>query len=148
MSNLILNSKWRPGPDGEPEYFTLDGPVYDDLSISGYRTCSLTMDDPNTEASTVYEPAIDVRGRHAVTWGYLIRAAEAEGIALAADFYDEENRLIAAPRRHLGWKIRTGFHRHVNRFRVPPQAATVRLSLRFSGKVSACVFLAPAAYYS
>ena len=61
VQNLIVNSKWTPGPTSGPQYFLGFGPItYDKLSITGYRTCSITITTPGY-SQDYYDPFISVR---------------------------------------------------------------------------------------
>ena len=61
VQNLIVNSKWTPGPTGGPQYFPVFGPItYDKLSINDYRTCSITITTPGY-SQDYYDPFINVR---------------------------------------------------------------------------------------
>lgn len=147
--NLILNSEWIPSLDGEPQYFTGTGTEFHQNQVAGhsFRSVSLTGEDGRT-AEDRYDMPIDVRGVHGgVTWGYIIHADEAENVFLSADFYDAAGRLFRSDRADISPWVRSEPHRRVARFRIPADAATVRLSLHFEGRVTNAVFYAPAAYF-
>lgn len=63
VENLIMNSKWTPGPTGCPQYLSQVTPItYDKLSINCYRTCSITMTTP-WYSQDYYNPFINVSGK-------------------------------------------------------------------------------------
>ena len=147
--NLILNSQWLPGPDGEPLYFTSTGTTGSQNCIAGHYTRCVSLNGLDSQkAEDRYDMPIDVRGVHGgITWGYMICADEAENVFLAADFYDAAGRLFRSVQTDISPWIRSEPHRRVARFRIPADAATVRLSHRFEGRITNAVFYAPAAYF-
>ena len=82
MKNIICNSRWCPGPDGGPLYFSGSGATYDNLCVCGYRTCTTTLPEGGSGCDQ-YDPAIPVWGQQAITWGYVLRAVEAQDIPRA-----------------------------------------------------------------
>lgn len=143
-----MNSQWAPGPSGGPQYFTGVGPItYDSLSIGGYRTCSITK-TLQMPGQDFYDVMIDVRGRPAITWGFTIRAVDADGISLVAEFYGANMAFQKGFEMPVRNQISYEFSQTTARFTVPSGAAYARLSIKFAGKVTACTYYAPVAYYS
>lgn len=152
MQNLIMNSQWAPGPGGGPQFFSAIGPVtYDNLSINGYRSCSISM-MPSTMgimmAQDFYDPLINVRGRNNISWGFTIRVVDANYIALVADFFDRNMNLIRSFENPITREVTYQFKPIISNFRVPTGAENVRLSIKFIGKITACTYNAPVAFYS
>jgi hypothetical protein len=148
MQNLIMNSQWAPGPGGGPQYFSGFGPItYDRLSIGGYRTCSITNMGPMM-AQDFYDPMIDVKGRPAISWGFTIRTVDADYIALVAAFYDANMGMLSAVESPVTGEVGYDFKQVLSKFTVPAGAEKVRLSIKFAGKVTACTYYAPVAYYA
>lgn len=148
MKNLILNSRWCPGPWGGPMYFSGNGSTYDDFTINGCRTCSITMyTDCKEIGRDIYNPAISVCGKQCICWGYCIRAIDAACIVLVADFFDASHSRIIALRCPIKDQITNQFHQIMGRFPIPSNASTVKLSMEFTGKITACTFYAPTAYF-
>ena len=144
MKNIICNSRWCPGPDGGPLYFSGSGATYDNLCVCGYRTCTTTLPEGGSGYDQ-YDPAIPVRGQQAITWGYVLRAVEAQDIRLAAEFCGPNGQ---TERREevITCRVCYCFSRQMATFSIPDWAETVRLSLHFAGKTTACTYYAPAAY--
>lgn len=148
MTNLILNSQWAPGPGGGPQYFSAVGPVtYDKLSINGYRTCSITIMS-QIMAQDFYDPLINVKGQTGISWGFTIRTVDADYIALVAEFFDRNMNRIGTFENPITNVVTYQFRPVVTKFRVPSGAEKVRLSIKFGGKVTACTYYAPVAFYS
>lgn len=121
--------------------FSAIGPVtYDNLSINGYRTCSITMMAPMM-AQDFYDPS-------GISWGFIIRTVDADYIALAAEFYDRNMNLIRAFENPITNGVTYEFRPVISKFMVPFGAEKVRLSIKFIGKVTACTYYAPVAFYS
>lgn len=149
MDNLIKNSCWAPGPNGGPQFFSGTMTTYDDLCIDGCRTCSICLAQGcNTKGCDRYDPLIDVCGKSSVTWGYIIRTIDADCIELAADFYDCSGALVGSGRCPITPCVTCQFTRQMRCFPVPCNAQTVRLCILFSGKITACTFYCPMAFYS
>ncbi len=148
MSNLIQNSNWQlVSPEGGPLHFSGTGPLtYDNFCLDGNRTCSVTM--MNGAASDKYDNPINVRGRCAIAFGYILRAIEADSIMLCANFSNENNDFIESKRNPIENRVSHDFKYQVARFSVPAGADTVHLSLLFEGRIIACTFCAPYAEYS
>ena len=148
MNNLIKNSHWAPGPNGGPMYFSGAVATYDDLSIDGYRTCSITMAaDSGMIGIDRYDPAIDVSGQCAISWGYIIRVTDADSIMLIADFHDCNNNLIHSSQCNITQNVDWCFSRQMCRFPIPCDAQYVHLSMQFKCKVTSCTFYAPMAFF-
>ncbi len=148
MQNIIMNSQWAPGPNGGPQYFSGFGPItYDRLSIDGYRTCSITNSGPMM-AQDFYDPMIDVQGRAAITWGFTIRTVDADYISLVAAFYAGNMAIVSTSEMPVTGEVTYEFKPVAARFTIPAGANQVRLSIKFAGKVTACTYYMPVAYYS
>jgi hypothetical protein len=146
MVNLIQNSNWQQASQaGGPLHFSSTGPItFDTFIFSGNRTCSVSM--PSGQANDTYDAFIPVRGRHAIEFGYVIRAVEAESVALRADFLDAKDAVVQS--YNVQVKAPCSFSYRSARFLVPLGAEVVRLSLAFEGKITACTFCAPFARYA
>jgi hypothetical protein len=145
--NLIKNPRWLPGPSGGPEFFSGNGPItYDKLSIGGYRTCSITM-PAGGAAQDFYEPLIPSGGKLAITFGFNIRTVDAEQISYAADFYDANRTLLSTKEKIVTPDVTYNFKEVNTQFLIPSTAAFLRLSIKFRGKITACTYWAPHAYY-
>lgn len=151
MENLIKNSNWiQVSPNGGPLYFSGAGPVtFDNLVIDGNRTCSITL--LNTNGSNFgadhYDLPIDVRGQACINWGYTLRVIDADKIVLLAKFYDSNNNHIQTLKSNITDAISYEFSRVSANFMIPNNATYVKLSMEFSGKVTACTFHIPTAYF-
>lgn len=147
MENLILNSKLFPAPSGGPQYFTIVGPItYDNLAINGYRTCSITMTSPGY-AQAYYDIFINVREKSSIYLKYTIRAIEAESIYFVAEFIDSLSELVGKFDEDITKEVNYDFRDVTYQFNIPPLATYVRFSIKFTGKITACTFFAPQAYY-
>ena len=63
--NLILNSQWLPGPDGEPLYFTSTGTTGSQNCIAGHYTRCVSLNGLDSQkAEDRYDMPIEVRGVH------------------------------------------------------------------------------------
>ncbi|MDR3553013.1 MAG: hypothetical protein P4L75_07810 [Clostridia bacterium] len=145
--NLIKNSRWLPGPSGGPEFFAGAGPItYDRLSIGGCRTCSITMADG--VAQDFYLPLIDVAGMPAIRYGFTIRVIDADHIAYAAEFYNRSKTPLRCEIRDITEGVNYSFRDVGACFDIPSDAAFVRLSIRFTGKITACTYWAPYACFA
>lgn len=147
MENLIMNPQWRPGPDGNPMYFSGNGLTYDKRIYQGNRTCSISRMETSPEPGLIsYDPPIVVAGKSAVVWGFYIRAVEASNIILTADFYNEEGMLLKKFHQPIAQRVTAEFKPVTCRFPFPLHAHIVHLSMQFNGKVTACTFFLPTAY--
>lgn len=146
--NLIFNARWCARSNGVPAHFSGQGITYDNLTINGFCTSSITLPAGcTTTGYSAYTLPINVRGKQAVCWGCILRAAEAEGVFLVADFYGENGESIGISRCPVAQNLTYQFTRQMARFPVPRCAAAVKLSIEFEGTVTACTFYAPLAYY-
>lgn len=147
MENQILNSQFKPGPAGGPKHFSCYGLTYDNFTRNEYRTCSITI--PNGTSYTgllIYDPPIDLHGAKSLRWGLFLRAIEVQSAALTVVFYSAAGDALRAVRREVAERICSEFRPLLERFDVPAEAETARVSLEFSGRVTACTFCAPQAY--
>lgn len=148
MTNLIHNSEWLPGPDGCRKYFSGFGFTYDKLCINGFRTCSVTQEAGcRQEAADCYDLAIDVRGQEVLNYGYVIRAVELCSLILVVEFFDDCGCFIRKDRQQAANQVDYQFNRITVCFRVPEKAKAARLRMEFHGKVTACTYYAPTAYF-
>jgi hypothetical protein len=145
--NLIKNSKWIPGPSGGPEFFGGVGPItYDKLSISGFRTCSITMTTAGV-AQDFYQPLLPTLGRMALTFGFNIRTVDADQISYVADFFDASQKPVSTKEKVITPNVAYNFSEVNTQFLLPSNAAFVKLSIKFTGRVTACTYWMPHAYY-
>ena len=146
-TNLIKNSMWLPGPSGGPEFFGGNGPItYDKLSIGGYRTCSITMTTAGV-AQDYYEPLIGTAGKLALTFGFNIRKVDADWISYIADFYDSGKMLTSTKEKVITQNVTYNFTEVNTQFLIPSTASFIKLSIKFTGKITACTYWAPHAYF-
>ena len=147
MQNLIMNPMWVADASGEePQYFTNEGPVsFDNFRLKGYRTCSICM--PSGRARNIYEPPICVHGHCALCFGYCIRAIEAQSVRLGAEFSDVSGSVFTTKYADITGNVTYRFGVHMGLFPIPEEAASVRLFLELNGRVTACTFCAPRAFY-
>lgn len=147
MENLIKNSKWAPGPTGGPEYFSGVGPItYDKVLIDGYRPCSITMIIPGY-AQDYYDLFINVMGKTSINFGFTIRAMNADFIHLVAEFMDNMGMLIITTEKDITNEVSPNFKQVISQFMIPENAVSVRLSIKFMGRITACTYYAPIAYF-
>lgn len=147
MENQILNSQFKPGPTGGPKHFSCYGLTYDYFTRNDYRTCSITI--PNGTAYTgllAYDHPIHLRDTKALRWGLFFRAIEVQSAVLVVAFYDANENLLSASRREIADQICSEFRPLLELFQAPEAAETARVSLEFSGRVTACTFCAPQVY--
>lgn len=131
---------------GGPEFFSGTGPItYDDLSIGGFRTCSITQ--ASGIAQDFYQPLIEVKGRMIVTYGWNIRAVDADQILYVADFYDADKEFKSSKEKNVTQKISYNFKAVNTQFLIPSGADYMKLSVKFVGKITACTFWAPNAEF-
>lgn len=148
MQNLIQNARWYTTPGGDTPGFQNNGPAPDLCFLRGQRTRSLTLPEGSTSVVTdAYLPPIPVRGRRAIRWGYTIRAIEAQNVVLCAGFSDEDGKPLHTLKHPIGNYLSPQFRQLLIRFPVPPGAETVRLSMELSGRITACTYYAPTAYF-
>lgn len=150
MNNLIKNSRWLPGPNGGPQYFSGVGPItYDNFVIRGNRTCSVTLLPNNcpVSAEDFYDPPIKVCGMKCITWGFTIRAIDSENVNLVAKFYDKNCNLIEISKCQIAPLLTYKFAPISSKFPIPCEAEAVKLSIEFSGRVTACTYYNPTAYF-
>lgn len=149
MKNLIKNERWCQGPTGAPLYFSNSGPItYDNFTINGYRTCSLTMDGTAfSAAANQYDEEISVCYQKAIVFGYFLRAIDVEIIFLQAEFYDASNNLLEVCKKDIAREMCADFHDITGTFPIPCGAVRVKLSLQFKGKCTAVSFGGPFAYF-
>lgn len=145
-----MNSKWAPGPDGGPMYFSAKGPItYDDLCINGYRTCSITMTpctDSPMAAVFYYDRKIRVSDMRNITFGCCIRCVDHQCIKLCCDFYDGNMNLVDSKENQINNQVCCDFRTVGSQFNVPYNAKYCCLSIKFFGKTTACTFYAPFCY--
>ena len=146
MQNLIQNSQWCPGPNGGPMYFSGAVATYDNFCVEGNRTCSITQTD-GMQGYDQYDPLIPISGGAGIAWGYVLRAVEAEHIILQAAFFDGAGASVGTQQAEIAERVCGDFSRQMAQFTAPYTAAKVQLSLHFAGKVTACTFFAPTAFY-
>ena len=146
MNNLIMNSCWCPGPGGGPAYFSGAVATFDDFCIDDNRTCSITQ-TADMQGYDQYDPLLPITGGRRIRWGYIMRKIEGPHILLQARFYSASGAVLDTQQEDIGCKVTAKFQRQMATFTAPRGAAKVQLSLHFAGKVTACTFYAPMAYY-
>ena len=147
MQNLMMNSAWVGGArSNDPQYFTNDAPItFNSFRLRGFRTCSICM--PAGRARNTYDLPVCVSGHCALCFGYCIRAIEANSIRLGAEFFDASGVLLTTKYADITTHVTYRFGVHLGLFPVPEEAASARLFLEFSGRIVACTFCAPRAFY-
>lgn len=147
MQNLIMNPMWVADASGDaPQYFTNEGEInFDNFRLKGYRTCTVCM--ASGRARNIYDPAVCVRGHCALCFGYCIRAIEAQSIRLGAEFSDLSGSVLTTKYADITSNVTYRFGVHMGLFPVPEQAQSAKLFIEFNGKVIACTFCAPRAFY-
>ena len=147
MNNLIKNAIWRSGQSNDPQFFLNTAPIsFDQFEINGYRTCSITMQNAFRKAANSYLPYISLCGIRKIGFGYVIRAIEAFDVYLTVSFFNIEQQLLETKSFNIADEINENFRRIIRYFKVPKDANSFKCALIFNGKVTACTFLAPAAY--
>jgi hypothetical protein len=142
-----MNAQWAPGPEGGPQYFSGVGAItYDSLSINGYRTCSITMQMPMV-AQDFYDPTIDVSGKSSINWGFTIRTVDANYISLVVQFFDDKNNSIGMSEEPITDKVSYEFKQVISKFTIPANAKYAGLSIKFMGKITACTYYSPIAFF-
>ena len=145
--NLIRNPKFDPAATGVPEYFHTTGPIsYDQLTIKGYHTCSLTM-TPTQTAGLFYDPLIRVRDEKNLEFGMEIRSVDLGKVFYVAEFLDEDRDILETRRMDVTSKIDYYFDQVAGQFLIPRRSDYVRLSVEFQSPVTACTFWAPYAFF-
>ena len=147
MQNLIQNARWYTTPDGTTPGFQNNGPAPDLCFFGGQRTRSLTQPEGSAAVTDEYLSPIPVRGRRAIRWGYVIRAIEAQNVVLCAAFSDAEGKPLHTLKHPIGNYLSPQFRPIRIRFPIPPGAQAVRLSMELSGRITACTYFAPAAWF-
>ena len=148
MKNLIQNSNWCREGNAMPECFSGSGMTYDNFCICGCRTCSVSIPAESLMvANCLYDPDLAICGQCRLAWGCQIRAIEPGCIKLVAEFYDCCDRHINCCECEIGQRVTSDFTMQMAHFSVPCGAAKARLSIQFSGKVTACTLFAPTAYF-
>ncbi|MGL5330249.1 MAG: hypothetical protein ACRDD7_13340 [Peptostreptococcaceae bacterium] len=79
--------------------------------------------------------------------GYYIRTIEAENVVLIAMFYNKYNQPIKVTKKNIECEITHEFEEVNCTFRIPREAYTVRLGLELRGRVIACTYYEPKAYF-
>lgn len=148
MDNLILNSQWLSGGDGEPQYFNNTGPItYDNFCVNGNQTCSVTMIKQGGQARTQYEVPIPVCGQQRLVFGCCIRCIGADCCNLQVDFYDANNRLLDSSKENITGSLNADFNNQMGTFLIPCNTAKASLSIQFVDRVTACTYCAPFCYF-
>lgn len=150
MSNIIRNANWcAVSSQCGPKFFSGSGPVtFDDFCHCGNRTCSVTLPcNQETTASDRYDVAVEAFSHSVLRWGYTIRAVQVGCVVLKAEFYDENETLIKSCGVDISDKICGNFQQIMACYDVPYNACYVKLSMEFSGTITACTFCAPCAYF-
>lgn len=145
MNNQIKNSCWISGSENRPEYFSSSGVTYDKQCVGGCRTGSVTQINGNSYVQ--YDPEIGVCGRSRIRAGYIMRAENAQAVIFQADFFNAEGARVQTQTMDVTDRICCQFACLTVCFNIPCTAQSVQLSVRFRGKVTACTFYAPTAYF-
>ena len=147
MVNLMLNSNWCEVQGDAPRFYQMNGPITcDDYSYAGNRSCSVTLPE-GEQAFCNYLLPVDVTGWSAIRYGFLLRAIFAESVQLIVDFSDGDDHLLLRVEHDIVDRVTARFSRPWIYFAIPKGANWARFSIRFSGVVTACTFLAPFAYF-
>ena len=146
MTNLIKNAQWNPGPSGGPMYFSGTAPItFDEFSMNGYRSCSITMAD-NKYAKDAYDLPIDVTNADMIHFGMMVRAVDITHMSYVMEFYNENRYLIDTQMKDETENVTHLFTEVFATFKVPMKAKYAKVFWQFKDTVTACTFLAPQAY--
>jgi hypothetical protein len=99
-------------------------------------------------AQDFYDPLINVKGMSHISWGFTIRTVDANNISLVATFYDINMNSFMASEEPITSKVTYDFKPIISKFIVPLGAENVKLSIKFTGRITACTYFAPVAFYS
>lgn len=119
--------------------------------MDGNISCSVTLlgTNPfNSFAANYYNLPIKVEGEKAINWGYYIRKIEGKNIILIAMFYNRFNQPIKVSKKNIADKITHEFKEISYSFKIPKEAYTVKLGLEFNGRIIACTYYEPKAYFA
>lgn len=145
MNNLIKNTRFLPGSDATPEYFT--GCSYcGEGCLGGFHICR-PVTTGEQRGVVAYEPFIRLCGKRKLCYGCVIRAGQAQKVNLAARFYGQQGELLEYQKAPVEEQLTDQYSRQMRCFTVPKGAQTVRLSLEFTGNIEGCRFCAPTAYF-
>lgn len=148
MANFIKNASWREGDQYSPTYFSGTGFTYDCFYINNCRTCSLTRNPYTREYTAInYEIPVVVEGQKCFCFGFCVRAIASEHIMLIAEFFDKEGKLLTVSNENIGPAVKDCFTKQMRNFSIPSKAHCVKLSVVFSGRITACTFFAPTGYF-
>lgn len=148
MDTIIMNSQWHAGKDEMPQYFTNKGPItYDNFCVNGNQTCSITMMKKGGRAKTQYEVPIPVQGQQALTFGFCCRCIGADCCFLQVDYYDANHCLMDSCKEKVTNQLTADFNTCMARFMIPCHCTSLRLSIRFTDRITACTYCAPFAYF-
>lgn len=151
MNNLFQNPFCLPAPGSPenakaPQYFARTPNIsYDNLTLHGYRTSSVTMLPGAPAAVESYILPIPVAGAHTLRWGYIMRAIEVQSVQLLTAFYDAGGNHLTTMKHPVGGKLRYQFSAVLSAFPIPAGASTARLSMELWGKTTAFTYFAPMA---
>ena len=146
MMNLIRNSRWLAGSSGGPLFFSgTETITFDEFTLNGYRSCSITMADGNI-AKDAYELFIDVTNVRYIQFGLKIRTTDLTNLSYVMEFYDENKNLIDTQMKNQTSKVGYQFMDVFANFKTPMRAKYAKVYWQFEDKVTACTYLAPQAY--
>ncbi len=142
MENMIQNAQWFSQRDGKILYFTNHGNItYDKFCMDHHRFCSLSMN--SGEASNSYDLNVELYDAQMLRFGYHMRAILPGKASIHVSFYDERDQQIAQEEKDISELIGVDFCDACAAFEIPCDSAYAKLSLHFSGNVTACTFGMP-----
>jgi hypothetical protein len=135
--------------DAPMYYIDQDGVfTYDELTISGARTCSLTLTDKeqSSETSLFYEPFAELKNRTAIVFGMHMRAVNIVHAEFYIEFYDGGFKKINTLYEDVTSDIGHNFSK-IGKFFKPPEASVYfKPGLKICGNVTALTIFYPFAY--
>jgi len=99
-------------------------------------------------AQDFYNLLISVKDRANINLGFTMRTVDANYISLVADFLDKNMYLLKNLENPITKEVTHEFKSVISKFIVPVGAESVRLSVKFVGKITAYTYYAPVAFYS
>ncbi|MDR1905990.1 MAG: hypothetical protein LBQ27_03610 [Clostridiales bacterium] len=128
--------------------------TYDELSISGARTCSISFKKADGEewdekkAVMSYEPFVEAKNARGVIFGAHIRAVEAQSVNFYLEYFDIFFKHSGVHRESATENISYNFLKIGKYFKLPEGTAYFKPGIEVRGKITALTFFYPFAYLS